>query len=105
MIERIRKGQEVRTALLISLFQINYTTIFGMYSAFLFVRTGHLAAPVVVHGFCNFMGFPDFGELFNQPPRQRLFLSAMFVVGLISFYFLLYPLTEPSLYVNSAYTW
>ena len=42
-----------------------------MYSAFLFVRTGHIAAPVVAHGFCNFMGFPDFNELLNHPPRTR----------------------------------
>ena len=54
-----------------SLFQSTYTTIFGMYSAFLFVRTGHIAAPVVAHGFCNFMGFPDFNELLNHPPRTR----------------------------------
>ena len=52
-------------------FQSTYTTIFGMYSAFLFVRTGHIAAPVVAHGFCNFMGFPDFNELLNHPPRTR----------------------------------
>ena len=52
-------------------FQSTYTTIFGMYSAFLFIRTGHIAAPVVAHGFCNFMGFPDFNELLNHPPRTR----------------------------------
>ena len=106
MAERIRKGQDVQTAVLISLFQINYTTVFGMYSAFLFVRTGHLAAPVVVHGFCNFMGFPDVGELVAQePPRKRAALAAVFVVGLVLFFVLLFPMTEPSIYKNELYKW
>eukprot|EP00095_Tigriopus_kingsejongensis_P000899 snap_masked-scaffold186_size273091-processed-gene-0.0 protein:Tk00899 transcript:snap_masked-scaffold186_size273091-processed-gene-0.0-mRNA-1 annotation:"caax prenyl protease 2" len=105
MIERIRKGQPVKTALLISIFQIHYTTIFGMYSAFLFVRTGHIAAPVIVHGFCNFMGFPDFGEMLNRPPRERLFLVCLSVVGVVGFYSCLYSFTDPSLYHNHVYRW
>ena len=46
--------------------QFAYTTIFGMYSAFLFVKTGHFAAPFIVHAYCNFMGFPDFMEVCHQ---------------------------------------
>ena len=64
-------GAEWKQALFVSVFQMHYTTLFGMYSAFLFLRTGHLAAPVVVHGFCNFMGFPDFVELWNHKPKTR----------------------------------
>ena len=47
MIERIRRGQDFKTAFFISSFQFAYTTVFGMYSAFLFVRTGHLASCVI----------------------------------------------------------
>ncbi|PIN05407.1 Prenyl protein protease [Handroanthus impetiginosus] len=39
-------------------FQLGYTVIFGAYASFLLVRTGHLAAPLVAHIFCNFMGLP-----------------------------------------------
>lgn len=39
-------------------FQLGYTVIFGSYASFLFIRTGHLAAPVIAHIFCNFMGLP-----------------------------------------------
>lgn len=105
MIERIRKGQDVQTAVMISLFQSTYTTIFGMYSAFLFVRTGHIAAPVIAHGFCNFMGFPDFNELLNHPPRTRAILGAFFILGVILFFALLFPLTDPKLYGNRLYLW
>ena len=59
-----------------------YTTVFGFYSAFLFLRTGHLAAPVVVHCFCNSMGFPDFAEVVHKPPKERTLLLALYVCGL-----------------------
>ena len=56
MIERIRThGQSVQSAFVISLFQFAYTTVFGVYSAYVFVRTGHVAACVVIHAFCNYM--------------------------------------------------
>lgn len=105
MIERIRKGQDIQTAFFISAFQFAYTTVFGIYSAFLFIRTGHFFASVIVHGFCNFMGFPDLIELSNQEPRKRLFLIFVFVTGLTIFFLLLWPMTEPNLYQNNIYFW
>ena len=103
MIERIRKGQDKKTAFFISSFQFAYTTIFGMYSAFLFIRTGHLARCVLVHGFCNFMGFPDLVELVHQESKKRLILSTLFCVGVGLFYLALFPATNPNLYSNTVY--
>jgi len=103
MVERIKKGEPVLASFLISMFQFTYTTIFGMYSALLFIRTGHFAAPFLVHAYCNFMGFPDFAEVANAEPRRRTFLSAMFLLGAISFYLAIDLLTEPSLYQNLVY--
>jgi len=103
MVERIRKGQGFIPSFLVSMFQFAYTTVFGMYSALLFVRTGHLAAPFLVHAYCNFMGFPDFAEVVNSEPRKRLFLSAMFVLGAISFYLLLDTLIDVELFNNNVY--
>ena len=105
MIERIRRGQDFKTAFFISSFQFAYTTVFGMFSAFLFVRTGHLASCVIVHGFCNFMGFPDLIELMHQEPKKRLVLSGFFVAGLGLFYLMLKSATNPLLYSNNIYTW
>ncbi|KAL5008582.1 hypothetical protein ScPMuIL_014163 [Solemya velum] len=104
MIERVVQGQhEVADALKQSVFQLFYTTVFGAYSAFLFLRTGHLMAPVIAHAFCNHMGFPAFNEImgFQQSVRHRII--ACFVVGLVSWWFLLYPLTSPYLYGNTVY--
>lgn len=103
MIERIRRGQDMKTAFFISAFQFAYTTVFGIYSAFLFVRTGHLTSCVIVHGFCNFMGFPDLVELIHQEPKRRLVLSGLFFAGLGLFYFALFPATDPNLYLNHIY--
>ncbi|ORY69488.1 CaaX protease [Pseudomassariella vexata] len=50
----------VSAALLRSLFQLTYTSLFGAYATFLFLRTGSLLAIFVVHAFCNCMGFPRF---------------------------------------------
>ena len=41
-----------------SFFQFTYTTLFGFFAAFLYLRTGSVFAAVTAHTFCNFMGFP-----------------------------------------------
>ncbi|KAJ0949887.1 putative CPBP intramembrane metalloprotease [Helianthus annuus] len=73
-------------------FQLGYTVIFGSYASFLFVRTGHIAAPLVSHMFCNIMGLPAFFS------RRTWLVSVGFVAGAISFVYLLFPLTSPALY-------
>lgn len=50
----------VSTSVLRSLLQLTYTSLFGAYATFLFLRTGSLLAITVVHAFCNCMGFPRF---------------------------------------------
>ena len=45
-------------ALLRSLLQFGYTTVFGWYATFLFFRTGSVWGVVLVHSFCNWMGLP-----------------------------------------------
>ncbi|KAK6419606.1 CAAX prenyl protease, partial [Oleoguttula sp. CCFEE 5521] len=45
-------------ALLRAVFQFCYTSLFGFFTAFAFLRTGNLYAIILAHSFCNFMGFP-----------------------------------------------
>ncbi|CAL5389280.1 unnamed protein product [Camellia sinensis] len=75
--------------------QLGYTVIFGSYASFLFIRTGHLIAPVVAHIFCNFMGLP---VLYS---RRNGIVSFAFIVGVAGFLWLLFPATEPDLYNDS----
>lgn len=50
----------VLTALLRSAFQFGYTTVFGWYATFIYLRTGSLIAVTLVHSFCNWCGLPRF---------------------------------------------
>ncbi|KAL9129854.1 MAG: hypothetical protein Q9217_001809 [Psora testacea] len=45
-------------ALVRSLIQFAYTTVFGWYATFVFLRTGSLWAVVLIHSQCNWMGLP-----------------------------------------------
>lgn len=47
-------------ALLRTGFQFTYTTLFGWYAAFVYLRTGSLYAVIIIHAFCNYMGLPRF---------------------------------------------
>lgn len=48
----------VSPALLRSLFQFGYTTLFGWYAAFLYLRAGSIVTVILVHSFCNWSGLP-----------------------------------------------
>ncbi|KAH8879388.1 Abi-domain-containing protein [Thozetella sp. PMI_491] len=59
----------VAAALARSIFQFTYTTLFGAYATFLYVRTGSLLAVCLVHAFCNSMGLPQlWGRVQPIPP-------------------------------------
>mmetsp|Transcript_22075 Transcript_22075/g.36831 ORF Transcript_22075/g.36831 Transcript_22075/m.36831 type:complete len:278 (-) Transcript_22075:163-996(-) len=75
-----------------------YTTVFGWYAAFLFYRTGHVASAIVAHAFCNFMGFPAFGQVLSHPHSRVV--CAAYGVGIVGFSLLLRPLTAPPVYQN-----
>ncbi|XP_074663228.1 CAAX prenyl protease 2-like isoform X2 [Tubulanus polymorphus] len=105
VIEMVNQGKPVLNAFIICLCQFGYTTLFGIYSGFLFIRTGHVAAPVVVHMFCNHMGFPDFSGIFSYSSlKTRLFLITSYIIGIICWMFLLYPVTKPHWYYNTVYS-
>ncbi|CAN0879519.1 CAAX prenyl protease 2 [Linum grandiflorum] len=82
----------VKASLVVGL-QLGYTVIFGSYASFLFIRTGHLIAPLLAHVFCNYMGLPVF---FAR--KNGALVTAAFAAGIVSFIWLLFPLTQPDLY-------
>jgi prenyl protein peptidase len=58
----------ILSALARSLFQFTYTTMFGWYAAFVFLRTGSLPAAILAHSFCNWCGLPRFFGRVEGPP-------------------------------------
>ena len=75
-------------------FQVGYTSVFGMFSAFLFVRTGHLVSPVLAHSLCNVLGLPPIDALSSHPHPRIIF--TLYVLGLVIFILLLFPMTSPT---------
>ncbi|XP_068731602.1 CAAX prenyl protease 2-like isoform X1 [Montipora capricornis] len=100
VIERLQRGESPHDVWFSAFFQFGYTTVFGGYSAFLFLRTGHLIGPVLCHSFCNFMGFPLLDRILGS--KYPRLISASFVAGFLLFLVLALPLTNPSWY-NSVY--
>ena len=45
-------------AILRTIFQFGFTTVFGWYTSYIFLRTGNVYAVILIHTFCNYMGFP-----------------------------------------------
>lgn len=101
--EKVKEGSDIKIAIMESVFQFSYTTVFGAYSAYLFLRTDHLVAPVLAHAFCNHMGFPNFREVLVHPMPQKAYIIAAFIGGLVLWLLLLTPMTEPWLYSNDLY--
>ncbi|CCD27237.1 CAAX prenyl protease NDAI_0K00460 [Naumovozyma dairenensis CBS 421] len=60
MYEAFKIGdQNIITILINTMIQFSYTTLFGAFTNFVFLRTGgNLWACIFVHGLCNIMGFP-----------------------------------------------
>lgn len=95
LIERLRMGEKISFAIIGTMLQIIYTSIFGGIAAGFLMRTGNIYAPIASHMFCNYWGLPDLG--FMSPPRKnfhsdlaflypyRYFLLGVHAAGLILF--------------------
>lgn len=103
IIEMQSMGFDLRSAVMMAAFQFFYTTLFGAYSALLFIKTGHVVAPLFAHAFCNMMGFPDFNEVLESPNPRKIILGLVFVLGLVLWCVLLPILTNHTLYANHLY--
>lgn len=100
---RLKNGLELGPAIIISLFQFLYTTVFGFYSAYLFTSTGHFIAPLLAHSFCNYMGVPDIHELLEYKGIKRYILVMCYFVGLFGWIYLLKNAFDPHFYKNDLY--
>ncbi len=103
--EGYRNGEQLKPLIKLHLFQFCYTYAFGIFSSFLFLRTGNLLACIVAHSFCNFMGFPDLDALFEDfPAKTRNILIGIYLLGLINFLMFIWVLTEPNIFNNTIYS-
>lgn len=80
---RIKQKQKISMVLLQSVFQFAYTTLFGSYATFAFLKTNDLVAVSLSHSFCNIMGLPDlaFVRSSSSVHKYRNVLWAAHVAG------------------------
>lgn len=87
----------VKRAVLEVTFQIFYTSLFGVYSCFLLLRTGSTVAVILAHSFCNFQGFPDLSfcaQSDHSLYSYRWLLGALYIIGIVAFGVLMMPITS-----------
>ena len=86
---RLSKGESLQTVLIQSLFQFAYTSIFGAYAAFVYIRSRSLLAVFVAHSVCNALGLPSlaFWSETSFLFQKRGPLLALHIFGLFAFFF------------------
>lgn len=95
IVEWAQNGGNNLANVLLGLFaQVGYTSVFGIFSAFLFVRSGHLVSPVLAHSYCNLLGLPPLDMIPSHSHPRAMF--TIYVLGLVTFVLLLFPLTSPT---------
>ncbi|KAG6375939.1 hypothetical protein JVT61DRAFT_2810 [Boletus reticuloceps] len=78
-----RSPAALKRAAIGTVFQFTYTSIFGFYCSYLFLRTGSIFPPITAHVFCNIMGVPqpgyDIMMISNAANKQPLLLPTSLV--------------------------
>ncbi|KIY52499.1 Abi-domain-containing protein [Fistulina hepatica ATCC 64428] len=80
-----RTAAAAKRAVLTSLFQLAYTSLFGAYCACLFLRAGSVLPPITAHIWCNSMGIPQLTwelSVFKSSPVRRATILLAYVVGI-----------------------
>uniref|UniRef100_A0A914DPR1 CAAX prenyl protease 2 n=1 Tax=Acrobeloides nanus TaxID=290746 RepID=A0A914DPR1_9BILA len=94
----LKEGATLSNAILQRAFQATYSYLFGVYATYLFLRTGHIFAPIFSHSLCNGLGLPNIAEIGTYQKETRIKLWISYFVGLFLWILLLDPLTTPILY-------
>lgn len=81
---RFQKVPLKKAAILVT-FQFAYTTVFGWFETFVFLKTGSILPPIFIHSFCNWLGFPDIRRMKEQSGGSALIPLGLLSVGAASF--------------------
>ncbi|RUS17468.1 CAAX protease self-immunity-domain-containing protein [Endogone sp. FLAS-F59071] len=84
-------------------FQFLYTSLFGWYATYSFMRTGLLLPVILQHAFCNVMGFPDMSNVKRHPGWARIVIWTSLVLGAVGFTWTWFSLLNPKLFGGSLY--
>jgi membrane protease YdiL (CAAX protease family) len=88
---KLQEGMKPANVAIVTTFQFMYTTLFGCYAAYVFLRTGSILAVFASHAFCNSMGLPDLsflskrGGRYSRLYRHRVFIMGAYLFGVAAF--------------------
>jgi len=86
---RISNGERPRSVMVMTTFQFLYTSLFGSYASYAFIRSGSVLAVTFSHSYCNWMGLPDlsFVSNFYHPLYQyRMAILPSYIIGICTFW-------------------
>ncbi|OJA15939.1 hypothetical protein AZE42_02642 [Rhizopogon vesiculosus] len=89
-----------KRAIISTIVQVAYTSVFGFYCCYLFLRSGSLVPPIAAHIFCNIMGVPQPTYEISLLPHHKLSIVVAYLFGIIGFVCTLksWSYTDGSLY-------
>ena len=104
LIEKINTGWQVSQAVVSTLVQLIYTSIFGFIATLLLLRTGTIYTSILSHIVCNSVGLPDISFMHAPGSGSSAHYSCMYsyrylhlglhAAGLVTFSLLILPFTE-----------
>ena len=88
ILKRNEQWPVIKREMIIGVFRIIYTQVFGIYSGWVYIKTGSLWSAILLHSHCNFFGVPNFGLVFNSNIYlpKRIVIGVMYIVGTIGFF-------------------
>lgn len=82
-----RNGAAALQAILTTLFQLTYTTLFGWFASYLYLRTGSILPPLSAHIYCNVMGMYLPTTAIKRYPGKKTLIWGTYLAGIVGFYF------------------
>ncbi|CAD8063274.1 unnamed protein product [Paramecium sonneborni] len=74
-------------AFLRTLFVLMFTFIFGFYAASVFLKTKSLISVILLHSYCNYLGFPNLSLIFSNTKTNIIKILSVYFVGILFFYY------------------
>lgn len=74
-------------------FQLLFTSVFGLYSSYVYVRGNSVVSSFLLHAYCNTLGLPgfrylrmDIAEDAKRSIEFNLGISILYVIGIVGFF-------------------
>lgn len=78
------------TTILVTLFQMLFTFVFGLYAGTIYIKTGSWVAAFALHSMCNLLGVPRIHEEAEQFRNSKVIALALYFFGVLSFFWILF---------------